>query len=291
MDNSYYYSTDSASVVAGLIGFFAVFYMIVLAFVIALYVFQSLGLMTLAKKRNIQNPWMAWIPFAGTYLLGKVADDVTERNGKRTSYRKILLGLQIALTAITLIFTVVIMVAAIMYAGTSANISGDIWNNPEFFLDNGQNYVVSGGSLAGTLDTVMPIVVMLMMICVLPLSIIYCVFYYIALHKIYKDYVPGEAVMYLVISILFSIQGIFMFMIRDKAPQSIVNPVGYWKDGLFYFTQPQHPYNGYNNTYNQNPQHPQQGYNQYYQQPNNNFTWQQSAPPPYGQQPFNQPPQ
>lgn len=39
---------------------------------IAIYILSSLGLYKLAKNRNIENPWLAWIPIANLYVLGKL---------------------------------------------------------------------------------------------------------------------------------------------------------------------------------------------------------------------------
>ena len=50
--------------------FFGVFFAII---AIVLYILLALGLYTLAKRRNIANPWLAWIPFVGqVFLLGKL---------------------------------------------------------------------------------------------------------------------------------------------------------------------------------------------------------------------------
>jgi hypothetical protein len=42
---------------------------------IIMYVFMALGMYTMAKKLSIENPWMAWIPIANAYILGKIAGD------------------------------------------------------------------------------------------------------------------------------------------------------------------------------------------------------------------------
>lgn len=48
--------------------------MVVLALVF--YVLFSLGLYTMASRRSIPNPWMAWIPIAQFYMLGEVIGPV-----------------------------------------------------------------------------------------------------------------------------------------------------------------------------------------------------------------------
>jgi len=52
-----------------IIGFLAVFAIIA----IGVYVYTALAYMSLAKKLNVKDPWMAWIPIANLYLLSKMA--------------------------------------------------------------------------------------------------------------------------------------------------------------------------------------------------------------------------
>jgi len=42
--------------------------------VIAAYVLTALGLYTIAKRRGIKRPWLAWIPVADMWLLGCISD-------------------------------------------------------------------------------------------------------------------------------------------------------------------------------------------------------------------------
>lgn len=39
---------------------------------IALYVLKSLALMEMARSLNIEHPWLAWIPIADTFIMGKI---------------------------------------------------------------------------------------------------------------------------------------------------------------------------------------------------------------------------
>jgi hypothetical protein len=40
---------------------------------LALYVYSALALMTIAKKTNTPNAWLAWIPIANFYLMTQIA--------------------------------------------------------------------------------------------------------------------------------------------------------------------------------------------------------------------------
>lgn len=48
---------------------------------IALYVFEGVGLMQLAKRNNIKNSWIAFIPIANVYLYGKLAFEDNVKTG------------------------------------------------------------------------------------------------------------------------------------------------------------------------------------------------------------------
>ncbi len=60
--------------------------------VIATYVLQALAIMRMSKKLYIERPWLAWIPIAQSYALGRVAERCDERQGKDVKpWAKILL--------------------------------------------------------------------------------------------------------------------------------------------------------------------------------------------------------
>ena len=77
MDYSYYSDygeLSSASTAAGIAALAGagIFLLILLAVCIAVYVICSLALKKIAKAKGIENAWLAWIPVANMYILGKV---------------------------------------------------------------------------------------------------------------------------------------------------------------------------------------------------------------------------
>lgn len=71
--------------------------LVVLILTIVLYIFQSIGLYGIAKKRGIPAPGLAWVPMLNMYMLGKIADRVRLGCGAAKScLRKWILGLSIA---------------------------------------------------------------------------------------------------------------------------------------------------------------------------------------------------
>ncbi len=65
---------------------FLIFFLIVLVLaIIVAYVFSSLGLMETAKKNNIDNAWLAFIPIGRHYLIGKLGYEVYAEEGKNNA--------------------------------------------------------------------------------------------------------------------------------------------------------------------------------------------------------------
>ena len=60
--------------------------------VLVTYVLQALAIMRMSQKLYVERPWLAWIPIAQSYALGRVAERCDERQGKEVKpWAKILL--------------------------------------------------------------------------------------------------------------------------------------------------------------------------------------------------------
>lgn len=72
-----------------------IFFVLVVCIIsIILWVFGALGLMNLAKKNNLQNPWLAFIPVGCNYLLGKLGFEIyPDKKEKNPTLTWVLLGL------------------------------------------------------------------------------------------------------------------------------------------------------------------------------------------------------
>lgn len=62
-------------------------------FAIIAYIFKGISLYTLAKKRNLRYPWIAWIPMANRYLLGALINDQVSIGSLHIPYAAIILPL------------------------------------------------------------------------------------------------------------------------------------------------------------------------------------------------------
>ena len=54
------------------------------------YIFYSLAFFRFMKSRNLKKAFLAWVPFASYYAVGKVYDDINEKQGKHTNFRYII---------------------------------------------------------------------------------------------------------------------------------------------------------------------------------------------------------
>ena len=162
------------------------------------YVLTAVALYTIAKRRGLKNPWLAWIPIADCWLLGSLSDQYQYVvNGQYKSKRKILLFFRI-LTAIRWVSLIGLLVSLCVHA------VGSIMWGPA--LDASLLSIVH--QVANLLIAVLPLI---------GVSIAYAVFRYMALYDIYKSLDPDNCALFLVLSILFYItEPFFLFFSRDK---------------------------------------------------------------------------
>ena len=66
--------------------FYAVYMLIMAGVSVGTYVFQSLGAYTIAKRRGIRKPWLAWVPVGNLWIFGYVVARYFYYRGKCPSY-------------------------------------------------------------------------------------------------------------------------------------------------------------------------------------------------------------
>lgn len=174
---------------------------------LAVYVFTALALYIIADRRGIKNPWLAWIPYANVWLMGCISDQYRSVARGQTKYRRRwLLFTEIANVVIGVLVIVLLFVMLF-------NVLSFGFGN----LENLENMTDAMGQ--ELLSTIMgPAVGMVLLALVLiPIAIVHAVFTYIALYDIYYSCEPGNATLYLVLTILIPYtQPIFLFLCRNK---------------------------------------------------------------------------
>lgn len=167
-------------------------------FGVAAYILTALAVYTISRRRGLSKPWLAWIPVINCWLLGSLSDQYRYVvKGENKSKRKWLLILRI-LKAV-LVFAISAFVISMVGSVVKAS--------------------YYGGYLEGDfLDMLAPVLTMLGF--ALPyagITIAFCVVRYIALYDVYRSLDPDNAVLYLVLSILFSpTEPFFLFFNREK---------------------------------------------------------------------------
>lgn len=167
-------------------------------FGIAAYILTALAIFTISRRRGLRKPWLAWIPVINCWLLGSLSDQYQYVvKGENKSKRKWLLILNILQSVLVLILAVfaIVVLGSVLSAGFyGSHRHGDF------------------------LDVIGPVLTMLSFL--LPLAavaITLCVIRYMALYDVYRSLDPSNAVLYLVLSILFSpTEPFFLFFNRDK---------------------------------------------------------------------------
>lgn len=108
VDDFMYYDFCGTSgledMLARVIGVLLVLLAVVLVVAVAFYVMTSLSLYTIAKRRGIRNPGLAWVPVANQWVMGCISDQykyVTK--GQVKNRRTVMLTLSIVSVALSMI--------------------------------------------------------------------------------------------------------------------------------------------------------------------------------------------
>ena len=167
-------------------------------FSIAAYILTALAIYRISVRRGLSKPWLAWVPVVNCWLLGSLSDQYQYLiNGKNTSRRKWLLVLNILKNLLVAGF----FIYAIVVVGSALNAG-----------------IIGGFGRAGAMEIIGPVVTLLSF--VLPyvgIAIALCIIRYIALYDVYRSLDPSNAVLFLVLSILFRpTEPFFLFFNREK---------------------------------------------------------------------------
>lgn len=100
-------------------------------FSIAVYVLTALALYTIAKRRGLNKPWLAWIPVVSCWILGSLSDQYRYVvKGENKTKRKSLLTLSILTTALS---AAVVVCAIVMVVQVVVGAVGGM--NEEYMIE------------------------------------------------------------------------------------------------------------------------------------------------------------
>ncbi len=182
------------------VGFFVAYFIILfaaLAYSIASYVLNSLGMYTIAKRRGIDKPWLAWIPVGSVWTLGCISDQYRYVvKGENKSKRKVLLWLNIGQILCLIVFYVLYFV--MFFKMMSSAIEG---------VSEEELLTTIFGTLGSLLLLYIPMIAM---------SIAQMIFTYMAMYDLYTSCSPSNNVLFLLLSIFLGIHPFIIFFIRKK---------------------------------------------------------------------------
>ena len=155
---------------------------------VACYVLEALSLYTIAQRRGIRKPWLAWIPVVNVWIVGSISDQYQYVVNRRIqNRRKVLLGLAIA--------------CGVTFLGYTVCLLG-----------------VAGRALMNEADGLMVawlLFAMLFVLAAFAIVVTYTVFAFISLYYVYKSCNPDTAVVFLVLSIVIPVTMPF-FLLADR---------------------------------------------------------------------------
>lgn len=164
---------------------------------VAAYVFSAFALYTIAQRREIKNPWLAWLPIVNVWILGSISDQYRYVvNGEIKNKRKVLLTVSIV-NALLSCVAFVRLIVAVVTAFTGAG--------------RGMSETDMVMQILGSVAFYTPVAI---------LSIVRLVFEIMALYDVYTSCDPANNVLYLVLSLIPGINSVtrplFLFLCRNQ---------------------------------------------------------------------------
>lgn len=211
---------SSESLAVGLVFALILIYLLLFGVLIATYILQSLSLHTLARRRGIASPWLAWLPYGNYWIIGSIARDYDKQNKIQRRWDKTLLTLSIVFTASYFIFYLAFIIG-IMIATLNIDTTA--------MLEEAYATLV--------------IVFILAMIPIIIVATALQIINYICFFKIFESTVPQKALKYFLLSLFVPLaQPICLFLCRNKGYQH-PDPMAYMyapvnKNYSYYRTTP-----------------------------------------------------
>lgn len=178
--------------------FFGLSLFIGTVFSIGWFILKAIALYDLSRRRGYKNAWLSFIPVVNSYVLGGISDNISLFRGKKSTIKVWLLAANIA--------------GAVAITPIAAFIMDFLPNLGYYNYSQTMLYQFILSMLMVTLASGL-------------ISLAATVLTYVACYKIYSDYVPRDAVLYLVLSLFFPfLTPIFLFVIRKKPAISLTPP-------------------------------------------------------------------
>ena len=181
--------------------------LVLIAYSAFAYVMQAISLQTIARRRGIANPWLAWIPYATNWLFGAIVRDYDKRNGINRRWDKILLIMSIAMAVFSTVTIVGMYAVLIAMALLSA-----------VFL--------SSAEILSIILVVLAIVIYALCILLIVFASAFSTIVTVCVFKLFESTVQDKALKYFLIYLLVPFAApICLFMCRNKGYEVTNNDV------------------------------------------------------------------
>lgn len=181
------YATDGMGMAVGILLMLLILCLVMTGIGIASYVMTSLSLYTIADRRQIKNPWLAWIPLANYWIVGSIADDYDEQRGIKRKWRVALLTMALIFFGVFVAFYAV-LIAWIVF----------------MVVKSQYGYYVEP-TMQGIFAIIIPIYLVLIVFAMLGMALQFC--RVICIYKIFESTVPEKALKYILLYILVPLAG------------------------------------------------------------------------------------
>lgn len=221
---------------------------ITLAISLVFYIFESLGLYTIAKRRGIRHPWLSWVPLGNTWILGRISDQYQQyTQGKKTRR-----------SAILLVCSLIMPVLMVLY----------VFALVRFFVELSEVIGVDTPAIYGLSESAITAFAVTAL-AVIAVSIVTVVFQYIALYDLFRSCDPNNATAFLILSIFVSVAMPFLIFSQREKDYGMISYAEKrrWEQEQFRYQQWQAQQAWQAQQQQLQPQQPWQGYQQP-QQPN-----------------------
>ena len=161
------------------------------------YIFQGLTLSTVARRRGINNPWLAWVPVGNVWMLGCISDQYRYvAKGQVKNRRKTMLVLEIV--GLVMTFVLLAMSAVVLVQCFNA-----------FAMEMTDDAAAA---------SMMVLCFVMLAVCygMLAVAIVLSVHQYIALFDYYRSTDPKRSLLYFLLSFIGYPMPFLMFICRNK---------------------------------------------------------------------------
>lgn len=165
----------------------------------ALFILGGFAIYKMSQQIGLKHSWISFIPFVQCFCLGRIAERYIKKDGtKSTKFSLILLIFNILQFIFAIVFFVLLIISILSII---VNIEDAVVNDIEITLSMFSSFI--------------PVIVFYFVL--IAFAIIYKVFYYIALWRVFAIFDNSNATVYLILSIFSSVLSpIFLFVIRNN---------------------------------------------------------------------------